>query len=50
MLCLLTFAPKKTIKNGGKSLVMLEIQSRENITKEAAYIYCQNFHKSFFIS
>jgi hypothetical protein len=41
MLCLLTFAPpkKKPIKNVVKSLVMLEIQSQENITKEAAYIY-----------
>jgi hypothetical protein len=29
---------------------MLEIQSQENITKEAAYIYCPKFHKLFFIS
>jgi hypothetical protein len=40
----------KTIKNVVKSLVMLEIQSQENITKQAAYIYCQNFHKLFFIA
>jgi hypothetical protein len=46
MLCLLTYDPPqkikiKTIKNVVKSLVMLEIQSQENITKQAAYIYCQ---------
>jgi uncharacterized membrane protein YobD (UPF0266 family) len=29
---------------------MLEIQSQENVTKEAAYIYCQIFINYFFIS
>jgi len=44
-----SFLQKKVVENVVKSLIMLKIQSQENLPDKLPIIYCENFRNYFLV-
>jgi len=44
-----SFLQKRVVENLVKGLIMLKIQSQENLPDKSPIIYCKNFRNYFFV-